>query len=275
MLAVLRCGVLSSTHDGQTMNRDINDSGRGRARLRSVDRRESLDSWSELRERVDRLNRPRAISIDFVRHGESVANAMGLVTGSWDVALSERGREQAWALGLELKSHYDLAWSSPLKRSRDTLHLALRASGNASVNCLADSRLGERCLGVLEGKPRGFIPQYAAGDLGFAPERGESYLEVTQRVLSFLLDVLDPAVTPVTVERVLISTHAGPLRIIYAALEGISDRCQVLRSDFANARLYRMTINRIGWPAFLPNSRTTHHATDRDRLVPAIVSTRH
>ncbi|WP_284246686.1 histidine phosphatase family protein, partial [Methylobacterium haplocladii] len=41
-------------------------------------------------------------SLILVRHGESTANAAGAFTGRLDVPLTERGREQARAVGRRL-----------------------------------------------------------------------------------------------------------------------------------------------------------------------------
>jgi len=62
------------------------------------------------------------------RHGESVWNAEKRFQGHTDIALSDRGRAQAEALGRALRG-YKLAavYVSPFRRARETAELALRA----------------------------------------------------------------------------------------------------------------------------------------------------
>jgi broad specificity phosphatase PhoE len=67
------------------------------------------------------------------RHGESVWNAEKRFQGHTDIALSDRGRAQAEALGRALRGYQVAAvYVSPFARARETAEVALRA--------LADSR---------------------------------------------------------------------------------------------------------------------------------------
>ena len=58
-----------------------------------------------------------------VRHGESVANAQGLLLGRTDAALTDVGREQAAAVRTLLHAPVAELRSSPLRRARDTADL--------------------------------------------------------------------------------------------------------------------------------------------------------
>jgi probable phosphoglycerate mutase len=59
-----------------------------------------------------------------VRHGQSTANAAGLLVGRTDAALTERGRDQARSLAEHLEDVVAVV-SSPLQRARETAALAL------------------------------------------------------------------------------------------------------------------------------------------------------
>lgn len=62
-----------------------------------------------------------------VRHGETDWSATGRHTGSTDLPLNERGREQARKLGDGLASlnlDFSAVWTSPLLRARETAELA-------------------------------------------------------------------------------------------------------------------------------------------------------
>jgi probable phosphoglycerate mutase len=61
------------------------------------------------------------------RHGETDWSAAGKHTGRTDVALNEKGRKQAKALGrglARMEIHFSAAYTSPLSRARETARLA-------------------------------------------------------------------------------------------------------------------------------------------------------
>lgn len=235
----------------------------------------SVYPWTHLRSRLPIALRTAPVWIDFVRHGESRGNAEGLISGCWDVELSPAGKKQAKQLGSMLSSRYSLCWASALTRSQDTLVRALAYhSASRWYSFCIDWRLNERGLGVLEGRARRHIPEYDEGDLAFAPPGGESYLKLTQRVLSFLLDLADVADSIPHPTRMLVSTHMGPLRVIAGLLESTPDPRQVLRRKFCNAEPYSAPVEKIEWPAFLPpqgisSSLGISHDHSRPQELPA------
>lgn len=85
------------------------------------------------------------------RHGETAWNVEGRHQGqTFDIPLSERGREQAAALGRRLASWpIHRALSSPLLRARQTAELAL---GDRKVALGLDARLVEISHGTWEGR---------------------------------------------------------------------------------------------------------------------------
>jgi 2,3-bisphosphoglycerate-dependent phosphoglycerate mutase/probable phosphoglycerate mutase len=209
-------------------------------------------SWEQLHGLFPLHSIPGPHTLDFIRHGESVGNAQGLVTGSWDAELTQNGIEQARYLSTSIRAHYDLAYCSVLTRSIDTLRFAT-GTKPSSMTLYTDQRINERSLGVLEGKGRRNLDQYAQGDFGFAPPGGESYLQLTRRLLSFLVDLLQFVNRRGSPAQILISTHAGPLRVLSGVLEEVTEPREVLARDFSNARLYSRTVGEIHWPKFLPS----------------------
>jgi|GEM_PF-2036298 len=207
--------------------------------------------WEEIQEL---LERPRVLSssieIHIIRHAESEINAQKRITGSQDVKLTPRGREQAKHLGQKLDESYDVAFTSTLERAYETLNLAL---GNGNVNVgtiIRDSRLNERSLGILEGKRQHTVLEYAAGDLDYAPEQGESYREVTQRIISFLLNLFE-SVSEQKLEKVLICSHMGPMRIMVGILADIANPVEVLNFRFSNAEVLKINWEKLQLPKFL------------------------
>ena len=89
-----------------------------------------------------------------LRHGESIWNKENLFTGWTDVDLSEKGREEATQAGLMLKEqgfHFDLAFTSVLKRAIRTLWITLDQMDLMWIPVERDWRLNERHYGALQG----------------------------------------------------------------------------------------------------------------------------
>jgi probable phosphoglycerate mutase len=208
-------------------------------------------SWDYL---LAQLNTPLTgppIELHLVRHAESVANARGLIAGQSDVGLTLRGYVQSFVLGLRLPQHYDFACVSGLARAHKTLQIAdtVRFRTGSRLSICSDPRLNERDLGDLEGRPRRRIEAYALGDLTYAPNQGESYLDLGRRLLSFLLDLRRGIQYK---SRVIVATHIGPMRLLVGIIEGLDDPRSVLALKFANARAYSYILNDLKWPAFIP-----------------------
>ena len=84
-----------------------------------------------------------------VRHGETEWNAVGRIQGHTDIGLSEKGAEQALALGERLDGlSIDAAYSSDLKRSSETAKIAL---GGREIVLNETPMLREYHKGAFEG----------------------------------------------------------------------------------------------------------------------------
>lgn len=87
--------------------------------------------------------------LTLVRHGETVWHAEHRYAGSSDVALTERGRQQAERLaGWAKHAGFDVIRASPLVRARETADVVARATG---LPAHADERLAELDYGQAEG----------------------------------------------------------------------------------------------------------------------------
>ena len=89
-----------------------------------------------------------------VRHGESEWNKKNLFTGWRDVDLTEKGIAEARTAGRALKAqglHFDIAFTSLLKRAQRSLDLMLEELGENSVPVIKDLALNERDYGDLSG----------------------------------------------------------------------------------------------------------------------------
>ncbi|GBU10613.1 phosphoglycerate mutase [Erysipelotrichaceae bacterium] len=90
-------------------------------------------------------------TLTFIRHGQTDWNAAGIVQGAADVPLNATGIEQAYRKAPFFKDEqYDLAFSSPLTRAKQTLAI-ICATNNFSCEQICDPRLVERTFGHAEG----------------------------------------------------------------------------------------------------------------------------
>lgn len=208
-------------------------------------------SWESIKQRIQEgVLFTQPIELHLIRHAESSINAKKLVTGSQDVELTKSGEEQAKNLGERLSKEYDLAFVSGLKRSQKTLEIAI-SNGEIKVkNIYQDKRLNERSLGVLEGRNYRWIPEYARGELSYAPQGGENYESVTCRILSFLIDLAEYSYSH-SVRRVLISSHMGPMRIMVGILTEETNPVTVLKMKFSNTEVIKMSYDHLELPRFM------------------------
>jgi len=89
-----------------------------------------------------------------VRHGESTWNKENRFTGWTDVALSEKGVEEAIAGGRALRDEgfvFDVAYTSVLKRAIKTLWIVLEQMDQMWIPVHNTWRLNERHYGALQG----------------------------------------------------------------------------------------------------------------------------
>lgn len=116
-----------------------------------------------------------------VRHGESVANAQGLLLGRTDAQLTETGRAQAAAVPTLLERPVVEVRSSPLCRAVDTAELL-----GLGLPVVVDERWIEVDYGEFECQPLGDIPadvwQKWQRDRDFRPVDGETLSEVDLRI---------------------------------------------------------------------------------------------
>src|SRR3954466_14478939 len=179
-----------------------------------------------------------------VRHGESAGNvARDLAESSgeeWidiadrdmDVPLSDRGREQAQALGCWLKDlgprAPTVAIASPYRRAADTATVATATSG-LDINAVLDERLREREFGILDRLTRkGIVARHPTeaeartrvGKFYYRPPGGESWCDVALRVRS----ALDTIAREYAGEPVLVVAHEVVILMFRYVLEQLTEQ---------------------------------------------------
>ncbi len=180
-----------------------------------------------------------------IRHGETEWNAQSRIQGHIDIALSERGRQQALALARFLRTQKLAAiYASDLARARQT---ALPLALELGLDLRVEPRLRERGFGLFEGSTyaeaqANWPNEYAIWqrrDPKHALPGGESYLQARARVLQCLEEIVcrhEGALVAVV-------THGGVLDIVYRYAYGIA--WEVPRSHLIpNACINRVTASR-------------------------------
>ncbi|MHB8671419.1 MAG: histidine phosphatase family protein [Acidimicrobiales bacterium] len=149
------------------------------------------------------------------RHGQTAANAAGLLLGRADPILTRLGRRQAAAIALAVPSPSVLV-SSPLLR-------ATQSAEAWGCEVTVDERWIEIDYGDWDQMSLDAVPAAAwrqwREDPGFRAPGGESLCEVGQRVR----DACEELVGRAAEEQVVVVTHVSPLKAAVAWALGVGD----------------------------------------------------
>jgi 2,3-bisphosphoglycerate-dependent phosphoglycerate mutase len=182
------------------------------------------------------------------RHGQSVWNLENKFTGWVDVALSEKGNQEALAAGEKIKGfHFDYAYASDLKRAQNTLQLALNASGHAPITPIYNQALNERMYGDLQGLNKEDTAKKYGDEqvkiwrrsFDVAPPNGESLKDTAARVIPYFENEIAPKLKDG--KNVVIAAHGNSLRALIMYLEKMTP-AQILEFEIGTAqpRLYEL-----------------------------------
>jgi len=181
-----------------------------------------------------------------VRHGESVANAQGLLLGRTDADLTETGRAQVAAARALLSGPVAEIRTSPLARARDTAGLL-----GLGLPVTVDERWVEIDYGAFECQPLGAVPaevwQRWQSDRHFRPEGGETLAEVDTRVVAACeqLFAVDGAGARRRDSDVVVVSHVTPIKAAVAWALGTFDL-------YWRLHLRTASVTRIGWSRDAP-----------------------
>jgi broad specificity phosphatase PhoE len=136
------------------------------------------------------------------------------------------------------KEHFDVMYSSDLKRTMDTAQAIYKHfTALNSPELIPDMRLREKGGGVLEGQPLG-TPGELAKKLGisareYKPEGGESWIDVNKRVQDFVKEIVSKYMHAKEKAVSEVPQHAeglGPTQDSTGMMMGISGHLAVLHS---------------------------------------------
>jgi broad specificity phosphatase PhoE len=172
------------------------------------------------------------------RHGETDWNRERRWQGHADRPLTPRGVEQARALAARVAgTELDAVYSSDLRRARDT---AAAVATNVGLPLEPTPELREVDVGSWSGLTRAeaaarfpaAFARWERGEIGWTD--GETYEAMSKRIL----DAIHRIAGRHPVGRVLVVTHAGPIRAIHAAALGLDVQTyRRMRPVEPNARL--------------------------------------
>jgi 2,3-bisphosphoglycerate-dependent phosphoglycerate mutase len=166
-----------------------------------------------------------------LRHGESQWNLENRFTGWVDVPLSQKGVEEARTAGVKLKSFkFDRAFTSVLKRAKDTLDIVLDIIGQKDIPIDYHYALNERHYGDLQGLNKAETAQ-KYGDAQVKiwrrsydvnPPNGESLKDTAARTLPYWEAKILPYV--MKGETIIISAHGNSLRALVMHVDNLSKK---------------------------------------------------
>lgn len=126
----------------------------------------------------------------FVRHGETIWNVENKICGATDIALTEKGHQQAIETGEKILAEgiqADMILTSPLIRAAET---ARHISEITGIPMRIEPRLIEQNFGRFESTPRdGQEFHEAKKSMASRFSTGESMLQLAQRIYNLLDDI--------------------------------------------------------------------------------------
>ena len=159
------------------------------------------------------------MQVYFVRHGQSLANALGQHAGWAQVPLTEQGRQDAQKAGEVLAGITpDAVYSSDLLRALETAAIALPGCRPVATPLLRELHVGElagKCAAQCR-EQYGTAYDRAREALDFTPFGGESAGQHVARAAAFLKELEQ------TGDRTAVAfCHEGTLRSLYNYVNGL------------------------------------------------------
>ena len=202
--------------------------------------------------------------IILVRHGQTEANAAGLLQGRVDLSLTELGRRQAEAAAGVVPPGARIV-SSPLRRAVQTAHVLAAASEGVAAEdrITVDHRWVELDYGEYDGRPFGDVPGEVwdrwRTDVDFSPPGGESLRECGRRVRD-ACEEIGAGQRSADAPAVVVVSHVSPIKAAVAWALGVEDTT-AWRMVLDVAAICRVSVG--------PRGPSLHSFNDRHHLTAA------
>jgi broad specificity phosphatase PhoE len=152
-----------------------------------------------------------------VRHGQTAANASGLLLGRADPPLTDHGRRQVAAVATMVGiAGARRVVASPLRRARETATIL-------GPPVVVDDRWAEIDYGEYEGMALGDVPSDVwttwRADPAWAPRGGESLAAVGIRVR----DACEALAPEAATDDIVVVSHVSPIKAAVAWALGVGD----------------------------------------------------
>ena len=180
------------------------------------------------------------------RHGQSVWNLENKFTGWVDVELSEKGIEESKEIGEKLKTFkFDEGFASALKRTQQTLKIALEISGQPNIPLTFNKALNERIYGDLQGLNKTETEAKFGKEIvnkwrrsfDLTPPNGESLKDTFVRVTFYFEKVIKPKL--IAGKNIVIVTHGNTMRALIMYLGKLTiEQIEKINIDTGEMRIY-------------------------------------
>lgn len=181
--------------------------------------------------------RDKIMKIILVRHGQTKENIVGILQGP-ESKLTEFGKQQAKIVAEKLKNEkIDMIYVSDLKRAQETAEEIIKLQPDAKI--VYTKELREKNIGIFTGRPleEQKIAREKSGltFYDFAPEKGESLIDVRNRMIKFYSRLLEKNQN----KTILLVAHQGPIITLLLYLLGKSFE------EYGNYRMENTAITEI------------------------------
>ncbi len=173
--------------------------------------------------------------LTLVRHGQSAYNLENRFTGNLDVELTTQGEEEAKQAGAKLRGiTYAVAYTSVLKRAKETLKIILTEINERGIPVIENAALNERMYGSLQGLNKAeTIAKYGGEQVELwrrsfevRPPEGESLKDTYNRTIPYYKAEIEPKLK--ANQNILIVAHGNSLRALVMYLESI-DKVEIAK----------------------------------------------
>ncbi len=170
------------------------------------------------------------VQITYFVHGTTVDNEHHKASGWSDAKLSELGVQQSKELWNKIKDKkFDVVFCSDLSRAVDSANFAFKGK----VKIIKDKRLREVDYGDLTQQDSKKVDSIMLSKINESFPNGESYMDVEERMRSFLKDL-----TKYNGKQVAIVAHRAPQLALNVILKGKTWE-QAIREDWRHKKAWK------------------------------------